>query len=66
MVSITKGISDVGSTGSTEPRYWVTSTGLLSKKAGTIRTHTSFDMIQAIHGFQAFMWESTEFGKASG
>lgn len=65
MANITKGISDVDSIGSTEPRYWVTPTGLLSKRAATIGTHTMFDMIQAIHGFQAFMWESTEFGKTS-
>jgi hypothetical protein len=49
MVSITKGMSEVDVIGSTESRYWVTSAGLLSNKAVTIRTHPTFDTIQALN-----------------
>lgn len=53
----------LNSFGNTEPRYWVTSTHLLSKKAVTIRTHM-FDMFRQFMVFQVFIvrvnriWES--------
>lgn len=51
MKLITEWISPVlNFIGSTEPRHWVTSTGLLPRKTVPVRTHNMSDMIPTVHG----------------